>query len=146
ALDIEGRSHIARVSYRHPMMRRAAWQIDAIAHGSYTESRTDYLEGLSLSEHTLAKAGGGTRVAHAGARHQLTLTQNVSLVAAKEHSAGLRDDYVLWDGTLAWLRYYSAPVYTVLAANWRLASDRELPSPDLYQAGGLYSVRGYEQN
>lgn len=145
-LDIEGRSHIARVSYRHPMVRGPQWQVDAIAHGSYTESRTDYLEGLALSRHTLVKYGGGMRAAHTGARHRLTLTQNVTTVDADEHRADLRDDYLLWDGTLAWVRDYSAPVYTVLAANWRLASDRELPSPDLYQAGGLYSVRGYEQN
>lgn len=146
ALDIEGRSYIARTSYRHPMMRRAGWQVDALAHASYTESRTDYLDGLSLSRHTLLKAGGGARAEHTGARHRLAMTQNVALVEADEHRTSLEDDYVLWDGTFTWVRYYGAPVYTVLAASWRLASDRELPSPDLYQAGGLYSVRGYEQN
>lgn len=145
-LDIEGRSYVGRVNYRHPVVRRGGWIVDAIAHLSYTKSDTDHLDGLALSSHSLAKTGGGVRATHRGTRHQITVTQNVAHVRAEESRSDLRDNYVLWDGAVTWVRQYAAPVYTVLSANWRLTPERELPSPDLYQAGGFYSVRGYEQN
>lgn len=145
-LGIEGRSHVGRLAYRHPVLRRGGWLIDGQVQASRTDSRTDYLGGLELSRHVLTKGGIGARIDHRGNRHQVSLSQNVAHVGAEERRSDLQDDYVLWDGSAAWVQRYALPVYTVLTANWQYTPERELPSPDLYQAGGLYSVRAYEQN
>lgn len=145
-LDIEGRSYVANLSYRYPLLRAGSWVIDGTAHTSRTDSRTDYLGGLRLSRHVLLKGGFGGRVVHLGKRHQVSFTQNVSWVSADERLADTRERYLLWDGSASWLQRFGIPIYTVLSANWQLTARRELPSADLYQAGGLYSVRGYEQN
>lgn len=145
-LDIEGRSYVGNLGYRHPVLRKGGWAIDGTGHTSWTDSRTDYLGGLRLSRHVLLKGGFGARVAHIGDRHQVSFTQNVSYVDADERLSDTRERYLLWDGSAMWTQRYRLPVYTVLSANWQLSADRELPSADLYQAGGLYSVRGYEQN
>ncbi|MCH8504304.1 MAG: BamA/TamA family outer membrane protein [Ectothiorhodospiraceae bacterium] len=145
-LDIEGRSYTGELSYRHPLLRRDRWMIDGTTRGSYTESRTDYLGGLALSRYALSKGGVGARVTHPGRLHPASLGQNVTSVDAEERRSDVRDRYVLWTGSATWVQYYPIPIYTVLSGNWQITSERELPSADLYQAGGLYSVRGYEQN
>ncbi|MCH8499163.1 MAG: hypothetical protein LAT63_11855 [Marinobacter sp.] len=147
ALEIEGRSYTADLAYRHPLLRQDDWAVDGVLRTAYTDSRTDYLGGLELSKYRLMKNSAGLNISHRGRLQRVSLAKRVTHVDAHERLDDDTQGYFVWTGNLDWLQYLgSLPLYTQLSGNWQITNLRDLPSSDLYQAGGMYTVRGYEQN
>lgn len=143
ALDITGTSSTLMLSYLQPVYvdERSRW--DVSVSGSLSDSQTE-ISGVPFSESKVTKFSVGTSYDRAERWGRWMTTHTLS-------HASVDSDTEKWPSFFA----YSGSVNVIwpvgnamtVAANlgWYWLNKEQAPASELYQVGGLHSVRGYEQ-
>lgn len=143
ALDITGESSTAMISYTQPLFVDALSRWDIALSGSISDSETA-ISGITFSESKVTKFSVGTTYDRAETWGRWMTTHTLS-------QASVDSDTEKWPSFFAYTGSANliVPVqdYFTFAANlgWHWLNEEQAPASELYQIGGLHSVRGYEQ-
>ncbi|ABI56401.1 ShlB/FhaC/HecB family hemolysin secretion/activation protein [Alkalilimnicola ehrlichii MLHE-1] len=150
-LDIEGESLRGSLRYTHPLAwsERRTW--DAVGSLGYVRSKTE-LDGVTFADNEVTRVDAGVRLRQYGQpgphTHFLEVEQRLAHAHFRESAGELdeTDDSLLWDGRLLWEQRLPRAFYTLSRAEWQYADSPEaVLSPQLFQVGGAFDVRGYPQ-
>lgn len=150
-LDIEGDSLRGALRYVHPLAQgeRRSW--DAIAGLGYVRSRTE-LDGVTFADNEVTRLDAGLRLRQYGQpgpySHFLEMEQRLAHAHFRESAGDLdeTDDSLLWDGRLLYEQRLPRAFYALTRGEWQYADSPDaVLSPQLFQVGGAFDVRGYPQ-
>jgi len=143
-LDITGQSQAMTLDFTQPFIATRTWLVQAMASAGRTESSTDIAdERISDTESTIATLGAS--VSRRSPGREWTLTQVVSSLRSEEPLLGSRS-FVTAVGGLGYLQKIGKSRYLLrVNSGWQYSNDDVLPSGNLFQIGGVGSVRGYER-
>lgn len=143
-LDITGQSQAMTLDFTQPFIANRTWLVQAMASAGRTESSTDIAdERISDTQSTIATLGAS--VARRSTGREWTLTQVVSSLRSEEPLLGSRS-FVTAVGGLGYLQKIGQSRFLLrVNSGWQYSNDDVLPSGNLFQIGGVGSVRGYER-
>lgn len=143
-LDITGESTSYAIDYRHPFVATQRWLLvgsTSVARASSTSDISD--ERVSETDSDLATVALSTGFRAPGV--EINLTQALSRVAIDEPLRDT-DSFTIAPGTLSWLQQLGrSGLLTRTTLGWQYASSDFVPSGNLFQLGGVGTVRGYER-
>lgn len=143
ALDITGKSSTALISYTQPLFVDALSRWDMALSASTSDSETE-ISGVPFSESKVRKFSIGTSYDRAESWGRWMTTHTLS-------QASVDSDTEKWPSFFAYTGSANLiwPVKDVatVAVNlgWHWLNEDQAPASELFQIGGLSSVRGYEQ-
>lgn len=143
SLDITGESDALALRYEQPVWLGEQWTVHGIASLGQSESTT-FLDGVPLSETTVDKASLGARVGYSGEDFRVIARQSVAMLQS-EDILGESSEPLLLRGGLSYVQRVSEESYGLLEMGWQYASESRVPASEVFQIGGLYSVRGHPQ-
>ena len=150
-LSVEGDSVRASTRYVHPLARGVRRTWDAIGGLAYVRSRTE-LDGFRFADSEVQTVRAGLRFRDYAPPglfgYFLEVEQHVGHSRFRDQAGELNetDSALMWTGNLLWEQRLSDTSYTVLRGDWQYTGDPEaVLSPELYQLGGAFDVRGYPQ-
>jgi hemolysin activation/secretion protein len=143
-LDVKGRSDTAVASLARPVLIGETYGVSA--QGAYTVIRSvNEVAGETVGDVALGKLTLGLNGFAEGRAGLLRFDYNLSY-AGVDHRVGTGADH--FAQTAATLEYTSAPIAAELvvraALSAQYADHRDLPGSQVFQLGGVASVRGYE--
>lgn len=143
-LDITGESTSYALDLRQPFMATQKWLLAGAASLSRVESSTEISgEEISSTESNMATLAFSAGYRAAGT--EWSFTQAVSRVDIDEPLRNT-DKFTLAPGSFNWLqRLGGSGLLTRLNLGWQYSSSDFVPSGNLFQVGGVGTVRGYER-
>ena len=143
-LDITGESTSYGIDYRHPFVATQRWLLVGSTSLSKASSSTDISgERISETDSQIATVALSTGFRAPGV--EINLTQAVSRVAIDEPLRAT-DNFIIAPGTLSWLQQLGkSRLLARTTLGWQYASSDFVPSGNLFQLGGVGTVRGYER-
>lgn len=144
-LGIDGHSASLETAYRQPWGRGQNWVTDLNARVSYSLSQSEY-SNFELSDYDVIRGALGVRYGFFPSPHQVYIDKNLVVASNNDKIARDREDFFYWTGSLNLFHRTQVGLSSQLRLAWQLAHDRDVPSSDLFQVGGMHSVRGYEEN
>lgn len=143
-LDITGRSSGLALEYNQPFVATQHWTVNGVAAYSSRRSVTE-ISGLEVADTRSQAISLGVSFGRRSARQQWAMTQVVTSIHSKEPLSD-RSSFVIASGNIAGIRRLGESRYSLrLDAGWQFSSGEELPSANLFQIGGIGSVRGYQR-
>jgi len=143
-LDITGESTAYGLDFRQPFLATQRWLLVGSASLSKVSSVTE-VSGERISD---TRADMSTLALSAGYRvpgMEINLTQALSRVGIDEPLRE-NDDFTVAPGTFSWMqRLGGSGLLSRVNAGWQYASSDFVPSGNLFQVGGVGTVRGYER-
>lgn len=144
ALDIEGESTVYGVDFVQPFVATPQWLVNGLATVSRNASETS-VGGNRIADTTSTVLSVGASIANDVPGRQWVLTQILSSIDADEPVAG-QDRFAIALGNAVVLQRFGQSAWGLRgSAGWQFSNDDALPSSNLFQVGGLGSVRGYER-
>lgn len=143
-LDITGRSSITSLGYTQPLLATMNWLISGVGQYSLGDSTT-HISGKSIADtHTRQITLGGS-VQHQVDGRIWSITQLVTRIHSNEPMLG-KSNFLVAPGTAFIIQRFGQSQWALRAdAGWQLSTGKNIPSANLFQVGGLGSVRGYER-
>lgn len=141
-LDITGESTNYGVDYTQPWIANQHWLLSTVASLSRSNSTSDIAgEQVSESNSTIATVGLSTGYRNDG--YDWSFYQGVSRIKADE-TLGKGSSFTTANGNTGWTQRIGATGFLYRAQlGWQFTSGDFLPSGNLFQVGGIGSVRGY---
>lgn len=143
-LDITGESTSYGLDFRQPFIASQRWLLQGSAAVSRVSSSTD-ISGERISETDSDMATLALILAFRGDGREISLTQAVSQVRIDEP---LRENssFTSAPGSFSWTeRLGQSGLVARTHLGWQYASSDDVPSGNLFQIGGVGTVRGYER-
>lgn len=143
-LDITGESQSMTLDFTQPFIANRTWLVSGLASAGRSESSTDIAdERISDTESTVFTLGASATRRSPG--REWTVTQVASRLRSEEPLLGSRN-FTTAVGGFGYLQKLGQSPYLVrLSSGWQYSNDDVLPSGNLFQIGGVGSVRGYER-
>ena len=138
-LNVTGGSQGWQLQYEYPWKRSSELRLDGIARIGQLNSFSE-IDGVTVSDTDIQRFTASLRGRYTG-KAMWGFEQNVS-AASSEIAQGLSQNYLTYPGSLTYL-LRSNTLYWVSALGWQYTRENSLPSADLFQLGGMGSVRGY---
>lgn len=143
-LDITGESTSYAIDYRHPFVATQRWLLLGSASVARASSTTD-ISGERISETDSDVATLALSTGYRAPGMEISLTQAVSRVDIAEPLRDT-DNFLIAPGTLSWLQHLGlSGLLMRTTLGWQYASSDFVPSGNLFQMGGVGTVRGYER-
>lgn len=142
-LDITGESTSYDVALNQPFQRGDRLWSDVYLAGSWSDSVTD-ISGSALSEFDVTRYTLGVQLRGFSDHGLWTFQQGISRAEA-ENLFGDTEDTLLFNGIGSYVYRFTALWSAQARAGWQYASEKTVPSPLLFQVGGVSSVRGYTE-
>lgn len=142
-LSITGHSSLSSLGYHQPLLASLHWQITGIAQYSIGDSTTN-IAGQHIADTHTREASLGGSVQHQNDGETWSVSQLVTRLYSSEPMLG-RSDFLIAPGSGYFIQRFGQTNWALRAdAGWQLSSGKNLPSANLFQIGGVGSVRGYE--
>lgn len=143
-LDITGESTSYAIDYRHPFVATQRWLLVGSTSLAKASSTTD-ISGARISETDSDLATLALSAGYRAPGMEISLVQALSRVEIDEPLRDT-DSFTIAPGTLSWLQQLgSSGLLTRTTLGWQYASSDFVPSGNLFQLGGVGTVRGYER-
>ncbi|WP_313317878.1 ShlB/FhaC/HecB family hemolysin secretion/activation protein [Stenotrophomonas sp.] len=141
-LDITGESTNYGVDFTQPWIANQHWLLSSMASLSRSNSTSDIAgEQVSESNSTIVTVGLSTGYRNDG--YDWSFYQGVSRIRADE-TLGKGRSFTTANGNTGWTQRIGATGFLYRAQlGWQFTSGDFLPSGNLFQVGGIGSVRGY---
>lgn len=141
ALDITGESSTLMLSFKQPLYVSGRQKWDLALSASTTDSETLISE-VPFSESTVNKFSAGVSYDRHGSWGRW-LTSHTLSTASVDSSTEEWPSFVAYSGTLNWLRPFEGCCTAAANLGWQYLNEEQAPASELFQIGGLNSVRGY---
>lgn len=143
-LDIEGDSSVVGLDFAQPFVATQHWMLNGLASVSRSRSQTS-VAGERIADTRSTVYSVGADLSHQGEGREWSLTQLVSSISADVPVVG-RDRFTIAAGSLAYLQRFGQSRWGLRAnVGWQYSGGDALTASNLFQIGGLGSVRGYER-
>lgn len=143
-LDITGESTSYSIDYRHPFVATQRWLLVGSAAMARVSSTTE-ISGERISDTDSDMATLSLSTGYRAPGMEINLTQAVSRVGIDEPLRDT-DSFTVAPGAFSWLqRLGGSGLLTRTVLGWQYASSDFVPSGNLFQLGGVGTVRGYER-
>jgi hemolysin activation/secretion protein len=143
-LDITGTSDVKSLNYRQPFLATMYWQFTGVAAYSITNSTTT-VSGKQIADTTNHSETLGLSLDHRSAGQRWSVTQLVTRLDSNEPMLG-KTSFTLTPGNAFFIQRLGKSKWALrVDAGWQFSSGKNVPSANLFQIGGLGSVRGYER-
>jgi hemolysin activation/secretion protein len=143
-LDITGRSTVTSLGYTQPVLATLDWLISGIGQYSIGDSTTD-ITGQHIADTRTRQITLGASVQHQVDGRSWSVTQLVTRLHSDEPLRG-RSNFLVAPGSAYFVQRFGQSAWALRAdAGWQLSSGKNIPSANLFQIGGLGSVRGYDR-
>ncbi|MGH8397580.1 MAG: ShlB/FhaC/HecB family hemolysin secretion/activation protein [Gammaproteobacteria bacterium] len=142
ALDITGHSWNSALNFSQPFIATENWLFSGAAALSKVHSVTD-AAGVGISSSNINQFSLGFSLENTTASHIWSTTQTLARLHSDETVAG-DNNFTLYNATLTWYQDLPSPYSILINSGWQWTPSDNLPSAELFQAGGIGSVRGYE--
>ncbi|WP_193222268.1 ShlB/FhaC/HecB family hemolysin secretion/activation protein [Alkalilimnicola sp. S0819] len=143
ALAITGESDALSLEYRQPLWLGDDWTLGGVLRASHSESTT-LIDGIALTESSVDSYGLGARLSGGGERQRWSLHGDLTRITGEDILGDQTSD-LLFRGGLSWLRRLGERSYAQARGGWQYGPVAGLPASELFQVGGVNSVRGYPQ-
>ena len=141
-LDITGEATSFSLDFNQPWIADQHWLVASSASLARSQSSTD-ISGVRVSEVESSVATVGVSVGYRDTGYEWSLQQTVSRINVDEPLRKLTD-FTIANGSFAWMqRIGSTGLLYRTQLGWQAADSDFVPSGNLFQAGGVGSVRGY---
>lgn len=142
-IDITGHSSYGSIGYTQPLIATMHWLFSGIAQYAIEDSDTNVV-GQSIADTRTQQGTLGASLQQQGDGETWGITQLVTHVHSDEPMLG-KDNFVLAPGNAFYIQRLWSPKWALRAdLGWQLSSGKNIPSANLFQIGGLGSVRGYD--
>lgn len=142
-LDITGYSDNTSLAYRQPFIATQHWRLSGLVQYSIEDSITN-ITGQRIADTQTHAASVGGSVLHQSDGESWSVSQLVTHLQSDEPMLG-RTDFLISPGSAYYIQRLWQSQWALRAdAGWQLSSGKNIPSANLFQIGGLGSVRGYE--
>lgn len=141
--DITGGSSSYGLTVTQPFLRGNHFWLDGYSGVSWITSNTD-IAGEALSDFHVTRPSIGVQLRGFGNRFIWSLSQGISH-ADSEDIAGETVSLNVFDGNASLLYATTDRISMQLLGAWQYTSKEAVPSPLLFQVGGIGSVRGYSE-
>lgn len=143
-LDITGSSSVASLEYRQPFIASLNWMLSGIGSYSLTRSNTR-ISDESIADTTSRSATLGLSLDHQSDGQRWNVTQLLTRVYSDEPLLG-KDTFELAPGSAYFMQRLGRSRWALRTdMGWQWSASKNVPSANLFQIGGLGSVRGYER-
>lgn len=142
-LDITGESTSYALEYNQPWIVNAQWLLSSQASVARSSSATE-ITGLQVSQTDATVASLGLSLGYRGDGLDWSVSQAIASVRTDESVLGSRSFLTASGSARLTQRLGSRYLYRA-QLGWQLTSSDNLPSSNLFQVGGIGSVRGYER-
>lgn len=142
-IDITGHSTYGAIGYTQPFIATMHWLFSGIGQYAIENSETSIV-GQSIADTRTRQITLGASLQHQRDGEVWGITQLVSRLHSDEPMLG-KDNFVIAQGSAFYIRRLWSPKWALRAdLGWQLSSGKNIPSANLFQIGGLGSVRGYD--
>ncbi len=143
-LDITGQSTSYGIDYRHPFVATQRWLLIGSGAIARVSSETE-IEGELISDTASDMGTLALMVSYRAPGREISLSQAVSRVSIDEPLRST-DSFSIAPGQLTWMqRLGESGLLTRSTVGWQFAASDFVPSGNLFQLGGVGTVRGYER-
>lgn len=141
-LDITGESTNYGLDYTQPWVATQNWLLSTVASISRSNSTSDIAD-VRVSETNSTVATVGVNTGYRNDGYDWTFYQGISRIRTDEALKQGRS-FTVANGTTGWTQRLGASGFLYRAQlGWQLSNGDFLPSGNLFQVGGIGSVRGY---
>lgn len=141
SLDITGHSWTGGLNFSQPLIATQDWLFSAAGSLSKIHSVTE-AAGQGISTSNLDAAAVGFSLQNTTASHIWATTQTLTRLRS---TAPTRDYFTFYNGNLTWVQKLGSPYSLLMNFGWQYTHADDLPAAELFQIGGVGSVRGYER-
>lgn len=143
ALDITGHSWNSALNFTQPFIATENWLFTGAASLSRVHSTTK-AAGVAISDSNIDQLSVGFSLENTTASHVWSTTQTLSRLHSRETVAG-SDSFTLYTAAFTWFQKLPGPYSILINSGAQWSPSDNLPSSELFQVGGIGSVRGYER-
>lgn len=141
-LDITGESTNYGLDYSQPWIANQKWLLSTVASVSRGDS-TSEIAGVQVSEIKSTNISLGMSAGYRNNGYDWSIYQGVSRVRTDETLKNGRN-FTVANGSTSWTQRIGGSGFLYRAQlGWQFTSSEFLPSSNLFQVGGIGSVRGY---
>lgn len=141
-LDITGESTNYGIDYTQPWIANQKWLLSTVASLSRGDS-TSEIAGVQVSEIKSTNITVGVNAGYRNNGYDWSIYQGVSRVRTDETLSNGRN-FTVANGNTSWTQRIGSSGFLYRAQlGWQFTSGDFLPSSNLFQVGGIGSVRGY---
>lgn len=141
SLDITGHSWTGGLNFSQPLVATENWLFGAAGSLSKIHSVTE-ASGQGISTSNLDAAAVGFSLENTTTSHIWSTTQTLTRLRS---TAPDRDYFSFYNGNLTWVQKLASPYSLLVNLGWQYTHADDLPAAELFQIGGVGSVRGYER-
>lgn len=143
-LHITGTSSVTSLDYNQPLIATMSWLFSGIGAYSIGQSSTD-ISGQHIADTRTQQITLGLSLAHQRDGQRWSVTQLYTRIHSDEPMLG-KDNFDIAPGSANYMQRLGQSQWAVRAdLGWQFSRGKNLPSANLFQIGGLGSVRGYER-
>ncbi|WP_165488692.1 MULTISPECIES: ShlB/FhaC/HecB family hemolysin secretion/activation protein [Dyella] len=143
-LHITGTSSVTSLDYNQPLIATMNWLFSGIGAYSIGHSSTD-ISGQHIADTRTQQITLGLSLAHQQDGQRWSVTQLYTRIHSDEPMLG-KDNFDIAPGSASFMQRLGQSQWAVRAdLGWQFSRGKNLPSANLFQIGGLGSVRGYER-
>lgn len=143
SLDITGHSWNSALNFTQPFIATENWLFSGAAALSKVHSVTD-AAGVSISSSNIDQLSLGFSLENTTASHVWSTTQTFTRLHSQETVAG-SDGFNLYNAALTWYQTLPRGFSLLFNSGGQWSPSDNLPAANLFQVGGVGSVRGYER-
>lgn len=142
-LNITGTSSVSSLAYRQPLIATLHWRLSGVVQYSLEDSVTN-ISGQQIANTRTRQISIGASLSHQSDGEMWSVSQLVTRLHSDEPMLG-KNNFVVAPGSAYYIKRLGHSQWAVRAdAGWQLSTGKNIPSANLFQIGGLGSVRGYE--
>ena len=143
-IDITGQSSMGSIGFTQPLIATMNWLVSGVGQLAVQDSNT-HISGQNIADtHTRQLTLGGS-VQHQREGETWGVTQLVTRIHSDEPMLG-KDNFLIAPGSAFYIKRLGQSLWAIRAdLGWQLSTGKNIPSANLFQIGGLGSVRGYER-
>jgi hemolysin activation/secretion protein len=143
-IDITGRSSTGSIGYTQPFIATMNWLLSGIGQYSLQDSNTTISGQGIANTHTRQITLGGS-LQHQADGETWGVTQLVTRIHSDEPMLG-KSNFLIAPGNGFYIQRLWDSKWSLRAdLGWQLSTGKNIPSANLFQIGGLGSVRGYDR-
>lgn len=143
-IDITGQSSMGSVGFSQPLIATMNWMLSGVGQYSIQDSNT-HISGQNIADTRTRQITLGASLQHQREGETWGVTQLVTRIHSDEPMLG-KDNFTIAPGNAYYIRRLWSSAWALRAdLGWQLSTGKNIPSANLFQVGGLGSVRGYDR-
>ena len=143
-INITGSSDTSSIGYNQPIIATMNWLFSGIGQYALQDSDTT-ISGQGIADTHTHQITLGASLQHQSDGETWGFTQLATHIHSDEPMLG-KDNFVIAPGNAYFIQRLWSPKWALrVDLGWQASSGKNLPSANLFQIGGLGSVRGYDR-